>query len=86
MDRRAFLGGLTLGTLSAPLVTAAQPAGKVPRIAFLSTTSPGSSPATDFFLLGLRDLGYVEGQNITVEWRWGQCPPRFEQGVYRVHC
>jgi hypothetical protein len=28
--------------------------------------------STDIFLQGLRDLGYIEGQNITVEWRWGR--------------
>jgi len=86
MRRIGLVVVLILSLTLAPAADEAQPAGKVPRIAFLSTTSPGSSPATDFFLLGLRDLGYVEGQNITVEWRWGQCPPRFEQGVYRVHC
>jgi len=88
MDRRAFLCGLALGTLSAPLVTAAQPAGKVPRVAFLSTTSPGSSPSTDVFLQGPRDLGYVEGQNISVEWRWGRGTterfPEFAADVVRL--
>jgi putative ABC transport system substrate-binding protein len=45
---------------------------RVPRIAFLTTTMPGSSPTTDGFRQGLRDLGYVEGQNIVIEWRWGR--------------
>jgi putative ABC transport system substrate-binding protein len=72
MDRRAFISGITLAFLSAPLAAGAQPAGKVPRIGFISTTSPGTAPATEAFVLGLRDLGYVEGQNITVEWRWGR--------------
>ncbi len=71
MKRRAFLVTLALSLLTAPLVVEAQQTGKMFRIAFLSTTSPGSSPATDAFLQGMRDLGYVEGQNIAIEWRWG---------------
>ena len=50
----------------------AQPTGKMPRIAFLSTTAPGPSPTTDGFRQGLSDLGYVEGQNLAIEWRWGR--------------
>jgi len=71
VDRRTFLAS-TVGALAAPLAAEAQQAGKVPRLAFLTTTSPGGSPTTDAFLHGLRELGYVEGQNITVEWRWGR--------------
>jgi putative tryptophan/tyrosine transport system substrate-binding protein len=62
---------LTVSLLTTPLVAEAQQTGKLFRIAFLSTTSPGSSPTTDAFLQGMRDLGYVEGQNIAIEWRWG---------------
>ena len=75
MERRAFLGGAA-ALLAAPLTAAAQQAGKVPRIAFLTTTSPGGSPTTDAFLHGLRELGYVEGRNIAIEWRWGRGSPQ----------
>jgi putative ABC transport system substrate-binding protein len=51
--------------------TAAQPAESVARIGFLSTTSSPDSPTTIAFRQGLRELGYVEGQNILIEWRWG---------------
>ena len=88
MNRRTFLCGLALGMMSLPLFGSAQPAGKVPQIAFLSTTSPGSSPSTDIFLQGLRELGYVEGQNITVAWRWGRGTterfPEFAADVVRL--
>ena len=72
MDRRAFIGTVAGALLATPLAAGAQPAGEVPRIGFISTTSPGTAPATEAFVLGLRDLGYVEGQNITVVWRWGR--------------
>jgi putative ABC transport system substrate-binding protein len=48
---------------------AQQQPGKVPRIGYL-TPSVSSNPArTEAFRQGLRDLGYVEGKNITIEWR-----------------
>ena len=72
MTRGSRVAAVALPLLAAPLAAEAQPASRIPRIAFLSTTSPGTSPTTDAFLQGLRELGYVEGQNITVEWRWGR--------------
>lgn len=67
-DRRAFLF-FGLGSLARPLVARAQPAGKVPRIGWLS---PGGS-ADEFperqVLEGLRALGWVDGRNITIEFR-----------------
>jgi ABC-type uncharacterized transport system substrate-binding protein len=68
MDRRAFLCGLTLGILGAPLVVMAQ-LPKTPRIGLLSV---GSATTADDFRQGLRELGYVEGQNIVIEYRWAQ--------------
>ena len=63
---------LLLGLLfSAPLVDA-QPA-KVPRIGFLGATSAsGYAPQLDAFRQGLRDLGYMEGKNIAIEYRWAE--------------
>jgi putative tryptophan/tyrosine transport system substrate-binding protein len=72
MDRRRFLMISLAAALPAPFGAGAQPTGKVPRMAFLTTTSPGGSPTTDAFVRGLRELGYVEGQNLAVEWRWGR--------------
>src|SRR3989442_15747080 len=68
MTRRTFLCGLTLGTFPAPLAAETQQAGKGPRIGWLSTSAPGLFDTA--FRQGLRELGYVEGQNITIEWRW----------------
>src|SRR5437762_2888353 len=62
---------LAVGLFAVPLAAQAQPASKVGRIAFLSTTSSPDSPTTAAFRQGLQELGYVEGQNIIIEWRWG---------------
>jgi putative ABC transport system substrate-binding protein len=61
-----FIVTLALGLPAAPLAAAAQPAGKVWRIGFLGYSS-GSIPEP--FREGLRELGYVEGQNIVFESR-----------------
>ena len=60
---------LALGLALAPLAAKAQQSERIARIAFLSTTSSPDSPTTAAFRQGLQELGYVEGQNIIVEWR-----------------
>ncbi len=71
MDRRAFLG--ILGLLAAAPPADAQPAGKVPRIGFLGPTSPSDRPHNlDAFRQRLRDLGWVEGQNIVIDHRYAE--------------
>jgi len=76
VDRRAFIGTLTGGLLAAPLAAEAQEskAGKVPRVGVLA---PGRSTnvAVEEFRSGLRDLGYIEEQNILLEWRWDEDKP-----------
>ena len=67
---------LTLSLLTSAPLTEAQPVAKLPRVGVLSAGSPpprAPSPASlDAFRQGLRDLGYVEGQNIVLEWRWAE--------------
>jgi putative ABC transport system substrate-binding protein len=62
---------LALGLLLAPLADAAQPAGKVRRIGFLAGGRGGGSGQylLDVCQQGLRELGWVEGQNLVIEWR-----------------
>ena len=68
MQRREFI--TLFGGAAAWPLTAAQQVGKVPRVGFLFYGSSGPSPELDAFRQGLRELGYIEGQNITVEYRF----------------
>jgi putative tryptophan/tyrosine transport system substrate-binding protein len=61
---------LTLSLLAAPLTGAAQPRSTVPRIGILTPAAEASTPLWEAFRHGLRDLGYVEGQNIVLEYRF----------------
>jgi len=64
-----FLGAMAGGLFVAPLAAGAQPAGKIPRLCFL-TFDPGTPQSSRFgpFFQGLRDLGYMEGQTITIDY------------------
>jgi ABC-type uncharacterized transport system substrate-binding protein len=71
MDRRAFLG--TLGVLGAPLAAGAQPAAAIRRIGYLSLASAEAEQHRRWFEAfrgGLRQLGYVEGDNLIIEQRY----------------
>ena len=73
MNRRAFLRTLSAGLLAAPLAAEAQQAGRVPRIGFLNLTSPSDRPShLDAFRQRLRELGWVEGQNIVIDYRYAE--------------
>jgi len=72
MRRRTFLAMVPAGLLVAPLAARAQPAGKVPRVGFLLGFSPGPSREVDAFQRGLRELGYIEGQNIAIDYRYAR--------------
>jgi putative ABC transport system substrate-binding protein len=58
--------------LAITVMAEAQQPKKVPRIGFLSANSPASSVRIETFRQGLRDLGYVEGQNIVIEQRYAE--------------
>src|ERR1700730_3394824 len=70
MERRAFIGTLAAGR-AAPLAAEAQAqkAGKVYRIGFLRAGQP-PKPWVEAFQQGLRERGYVDGQNVVVEFRF----------------
>jgi putative ABC transport system substrate-binding protein len=66
-------GGAALGSVAVPFACLAQQQGKVWRIGFLGSTSAvDAASRLDVFRAGLRDLGYVEGKNILIEYRWAE--------------
>jgi putative tryptophan/tyrosine transport system substrate-binding protein len=70
IGRRAFVAE-SLGLLAAPLLAAAQQPGTVHRIGVLDTSSPTAAAGrAETFREGLRELGFVEGQNLQIEWRF----------------
>jgi putative tryptophan/tyrosine transport system substrate-binding protein len=71
MSRRRFLVTSLAGALATPLAAGAQQAGKVWRVGILSTGSASSGlPLTKVFQEQLRELGYIEGQNVVFEFRY----------------
>src|SRR5204863_10016732 len=70
MNRRTFVGTLSIGLLAAPLAVDARPAGTPVKIGVLSSVSRETSLAAwTAFRQGLRELGWDEGRNIVVEMR-----------------
>jgi putative ABC transport system substrate-binding protein len=70
--RRAFIGTLAGGLLAAPLAADAQKPAKVPRIGWMLTGSleaPETQALLVAFRQGARERGYVEGENIVIEYR-----------------
>jgi putative ABC transport system substrate-binding protein len=75
MQRRTFLGGSAaiLAALLLPPDAFAEQPTKLPVIGFLSGVSPGPyAPYVAAFRQGLKEAGYVEGQNVAIEYRWAE--------------
>src|SRR4051812_7870077 len=68
MRRRKFIT-LLGGAAAWPLAARAQQVARRPRLAVLLYSTPQRDPNTEAFLRGMRDLGYVDGQNIDIEYR-----------------
>jgi putative tryptophan/tyrosine transport system substrate-binding protein len=82
VNRRTFLCGLTLGALATPLAAEAQKAGKVYRIGVLETMPATLNTANlNAFRQGLRELGYVEGQDFVIEYRSAEGRPEWFPGL-----
>jgi putative tryptophan/tyrosine transport system substrate-binding protein len=76
LSRRAFvtsLCGAALAPVVGTLSAGAQQRGKLPTIGFLGATTPTIwSPFVAAFLQRLRELGWIEGSNIAIEYRWAE--------------
>jgi putative tryptophan/tyrosine transport system substrate-binding protein len=71
MNRRALI--VVLGAAAAwPLAARAQQAGKPPTIGFLGADESAFSPWTAAFVARLRELSWIEGSTIAIEYRWSQ--------------
>jgi putative ABC transport system substrate-binding protein len=75
MRRRHFIALLGGAATAWPLPLGAQPAARRPRLGVLIYSTPQRDPNTQAFLLGLRELGYVDGQNIEIEYRYADGKP-----------
>jgi putative ABC transport system substrate-binding protein len=67
IDRRALLATLVASGLVRPAAVRAQPTPRRPRIGVLGTAY---GPTTEVLRQALREHGWIEGENITIEWRW----------------
>ena len=73
VTRRRVVLALGAGALAAPLAAFAQQSAKIYRIGFLGAASAsGYASQVEALRAGLRDLGYVEGKNIVIEFRWAE--------------
>jgi putative tryptophan/tyrosine transport system substrate-binding protein len=71
VNRREFITLLGGVATAWPLAARAQPAGKIPRIGFMgNSTAALEANLVGPFRDGLRELGYQEGRNIVIEYRW----------------
>ena len=80
---------VVLDLAAAPLAAAAQQPRKVPRIGYLGNSSPAlERDRVEALRQGLRDLGYAEGQNILIEFRWAEGKyerlPEFAAELFRL--
>jgi putative ABC transport system substrate-binding protein len=76
MRRREFISLLGGGAIAWPVAARAQQATKLPTIGYLGSGTPSAwSPWTAAFVQRLRELGWIEGRNIAIEYRWAEGRP-----------
>ena len=75
MRRREFISLLGSATVAWPLATHAQQAGRLPTVGFLGVDSLVWGPWTAAFVGRMRELGWIEGRTIAIEYRWAEGRP-----------
>jgi len=71
ISRRRFVVTTAAALIASPLAVEAQPGGKMPRVGFVEAGARSANQHfVDAFRAGLRELGYIDGQNISVDERW----------------
>ena len=80
ISRRSFIAE-TVTLLMVPFAADGQPVGKGGRIGYLQTASAAATQYRDAFRQGLRELGYVEGQNVVIEFRQAAGKPERLDGL-----
>lgn len=71
MRRRDFMAAVG-GVAAWPVAASAQPAGKLPTIGFLGADPAGFAPWTAAFVARLRELGWIDGRTVAIEYRWSE--------------
>jgi len=72
MLRREFITLVGGAAVACPLAARAQQAGKLPTIGFLGADASAFAPWTAAFVAHMRELGWIEGRTIAIEYRWSQ--------------
>src|SRR5215471_7013618 len=73
MRRRDFIKVIAGSVAAWPLAARAQQAGKLPTIGFMGATTPAAqSQLTAAFVQRLRELGWVQGRTVAIEYRWAE--------------
>ena len=75
MRRREFITLIGGAAATLPLAARAQNADKRPTIGFLGADAVGWRSWTDAFVTRLRELGWIEGRTVTIEYRWTEGRP-----------
>jgi putative tryptophan/tyrosine transport system substrate-binding protein len=75
MKRREFITLVGSAAACWPLTARAQQAGKLPTIGFLGADAAAFSPWTAAFVTRMRELGWIEGRTIAIEYRWSEGRP-----------
>jgi len=75
MNRREFIALLGSTAAAWPLAARAQQPAKLPTVGFLGSNASAWSPWTAAFVQRLRELGWIEGRTIAIEYRWSEGRP-----------